>query len=86
MLQFDAHYQVVSFKLRFDNLFGSANLEDEEDASDFEPQENGANEDTEYEEEDDGGGVDGWKVEAPPKRKRSEKDGSYTTMMMVVML
>lgn len=44
--------------------------EDEEDASDFEPEENGVDEDEE--EGDDAGG----KVEAPPKRKRSDKDDS----------
>lgn len=42
--------------------------EDEEDASDFEPEENGVDED----EGDDAGG----KGEAPPKRKRSDKDDS----------
>lgn len=46
--------------------------EDEEDASDFEPQENGE-EDFEEDEDDDDEDVGG-KVEAPPKRKRSGKD------------
>lgn len=43
--------------------------EDEEDACDFEPQENGDVE--EDDEEDDDG-----KVETPPKRKRASKDDS----------
>lgn len=47
--------------------------EDEEDASDFEPEENGEDEDIDEEDaddEDDGG--TGGKVEAPPKRKRKD--------------
>ncbi|GAB4850774.1 hypothetical protein Ancab_030073, partial [Ancistrocladus abbreviatus] len=44
----------------------------EEDASDFEPEENGEDEDVDEEDEDDRDG----KVEAPPKRKRSDKDDS----------
>lgn len=44
--------------------------EDEEDASDFEPEENGQDEDANEEDEDDE--EEGGKTEAPPKRKRSD--------------
>lgn len=50
-----------------------ARPEDEEDASDFEPEENGEEEDVHEEDEDDDEGAG--KVEAPSKRKRSDRDG-----------
>nr|GMD77489.1 PAB-dependent poly(A)-specific ribonuclease [Ipomoea batatas] len=52
-----------------------APAEDEEDTSDFEPEENGEEDEIEGEEDDDDDDAGG-KVEAPPKRKRSGKDDS----------
>lgn len=49
--------------------------EDEEDTSDFEPQENGVEDEFEVEDVSDDDD-DGGKVEAPSKRKRSDKDES----------
>ncbi|KAF3970918.1 hypothetical protein CMV_005427 [Castanea mollissima] len=46
-------------------------VEDEEDASDFEPEENGCEEEEIDEEDED---EDGGKVDVPTKRKRSDKD------------
>ncbi|XP_030945959.1 acidic leucine-rich nuclear phosphoprotein 32-related protein 1-like [Quercus lobata] len=50
-----------------------ARVEDEEDASDFEPKENGGKEEEIDEEDED---EDGGKVDVPAKRKRSDKDDS----------
>jgi hypothetical protein len=49
--------------------------EDEEDASDFEPVDNGDDEDIDEEDDEDDTEPAG-KVEAPIKRKRSDKDDS----------
>lgn len=45
--------------------------EDEEDASDFEPEENGVEEDIDEDENDNSGAG---KSEAPPKRKRASEE------------
>lgn len=45
--------------------------EDEEDASDFEPEENGVEEDVDEDENDNSGAG---KSEAPPKRKRASEE------------